>query len=51
MNICFVPPVIAGTVSGGVNTQIRKTAEALERANHKITFLINGKNMIGINLT
>ncbi len=38
MNICFVPPVIAGTVSGGVNTQIRKTAEALERANHKITF-------------
>lgn len=38
MNICFVPPIIAGTVSGGVNTQIEKTAEYLEQLNHKVTF-------------
>lgn len=38
MNICFIPPTISGTVSGGINTQINKTAEAIEKKGHKITF-------------
>lgn len=38
MNICFIPPIISGTVSGGINTQINKTAEALISKGHKITY-------------
>lgn len=36
MRICIIPPIISGTVSGGINTQITKTIEAFEAKGNKV---------------
>lgn len=38
MKICFIPPIISATVGGGINTQMHKTAEAMQSRGHEITF-------------
>lgn len=37
MKICIIPPILSGTVAGGINTQISKTVEYLKKAGHKVT--------------